>query len=157
MANNALISPTPAGLFETYGERIRAHAVEIQVADAGGKYYFPDDSILRGYKIVGCTYPEPVFNLQTSAYVTQNSPLTQRPLAGLLQLASSFLNLMDGENILFQQVPLSQFFITQTDRTIQQIFTKTFDPQQSFIQVGLPATNVTTGTSYLFEFYYLTK
>lgn len=144
-------------LYEKYGNQVRIHPVEVQVNGTSGKYFFPDDSILRNETIIGMAVLPPTFDLENTAYLTLNSPETDRPLVGLDGFYNAYVNLLDNNEFVINQHPLSYYAINPGDKEVQQIYTTSFTPSKSYISVSAPTTagRLTAGQSFLLHFFYL--
>ena len=145
-------------IFEVYGDQVRSHLVEIQINNTGGKYFFPDDAILREQKIVGLSMDYPYFDEANSADFVLNSPDSDRPLIIADAFVNGYLYLLNASNLeLLFGVPFTQFAVQPGDRTIQQIFADGFSPSKSYVEIAAPATagRITTGQSIIFHFWYL--
>jgi hypothetical protein len=135
--------------------------VEIRVDDTSGKYFFPDDAILRTQKIVGLSIIAPAFDLSSSAplaYFVQNSPETDRPLIVPDAFFNAYLYLLDGSNTeLITALPFTQFMIQPEDRHVQPLYVRGFTPSKSYVRIAAPATvgRITEGQSIILNFWYL--
>jgi len=144
-------------LYEQYGNQVRIHPVEIQVNGTSGKYFFPDDSILRNETIIGLAVLPPTFDLENSAYLTLNSPETDRPLIGVDAFYNAYVSLLDNNKFVINQQPLAYYAIDQADKDVQQIYTSSFTPSKSYVTVAAPTTanRLAAGQSIVLHFFYL--
>jgi hypothetical protein len=123
-----------------YGDRVRTHPLEVLVNNLSGKYFLPDDSILRNKTIVGLAVWTPFFDEENAAYLVQNSFDTDSVLIGADAFYNSYVSLMNNNVELISGHPLRQFGIYPPDREIQQIYVDVLTPSKSFITVSAPAT-----------------
>jgi len=146
-------------LIAKYGDQIRMSNVEIRVDDTSGRYFLPDDSILRNQQVVGISIVAPVKDeAAATSYIVQNSPGTDRPLIVPDAFYNAYLFLLDASNTqLLYGVPLTQFATQPGDRNIQTVFAKGFTPSKSFVEIAAPGTagRITAGQSILLHFWYL--
>jgi hypothetical protein len=145
-------------IFTKYGDQVREHVVEIRVDDTSGKYFFPDDAILRTQKIVGLSIIAPAFDFDGATYFVQNSPETDRPLIIPDAFFNAFLYLLDGSNTeLITALPFTQFMIQPEDRHVQSLYVRGFTPSKSYVRIAAPATvgRITEGQSIILSFWYL--
>lgn len=142
-------------LITKYGNRVRTHSLEVAVNNLGGKYFLPDDSILRNKTIVGLTVQPPIFDEANSVYFTVNSFATDTAIADAPMFYNAYISLMNNNVELISGMPLLQFGTYPPDRRIQEIFVDILTPNKSFITVADPANNVTEGTVFQLNFVYL--
>lgn len=144
-------------IFSKYGSQVRLHPVEVYITNTSGKYFLPDDVILRNNTIIAASVMPPAFDQENSAYFTQNSYLTNRPFITPDAFYSAYLTLMEGSDIIMETMPLSTLALFPGDKEVPQIFTTDITPSLSFIGIGNPtASNRIAGTeSVVLNFYYL--
>lgn len=144
-------------LYEAYGNQVRVHPVEVLVTDTSGRYFFPDDSILRNRTIIGLAVSAPVYDDENAAWFVLNSPSTDRPLIVPDAFFNAYVSLLDNNIFIIDNHPLSQYAIFPGDKEIQQLYTTSFTPSKSYIEVSAPATagRLTAGQSILLHFFYL--
>lgn len=146
-------------LYEKYGSTVRIHPVEVQINNLSGKYFFPDDSILRNETIIGLAVVPPTFDEEGAAYLTLNSPETDRPLLGVDGFYNAYVSLLDNNILIINNQPLSYYAIQPGDREVQQIYTTSFTPSKSYITIADPTAGgrISAGQSVVLHFFYLGK
>lgn len=144
---------------EKYGSQVRVHSVELQINDLSGKYFLPDDAILRNQTIIGLSIPTPAIDESSATgYIVQNSPETDRPLIVPDAFYNAYIFFLDSSNTeLLFGVPFSQYAIEMGDKSLTPIYMEGFTPSKSYIQIGDPtaAGRLTVGQSIYLNFYYL--
>lgn len=132
-------------LYRRHGSRLRSHGIHIDVPNSNGKYFLPDDSILRNQTIVGLVFWSDA----------DHSPDTNGGVAGKDQQDNSFLTLIAGNTVLHDMIPLSLFASNPNDRDIHALYIDELTPSKSFITVSDPATHVVVNEGYFLTFFYL--
>lgn len=135
-------------LVEQYGSRIRTHAVEVKMDTSNGKYYLPDDAILRNKTCVGIFTQG---NPDDNRYV----PGSDRPLPPDATLDSAYLSLFNNNVQMLEDHPLRDLAVDKNDRTVRQFMFADITPSKSYITVADAGNKVTTGDSFLLHFVYL--
>lgn len=136
--------------FNTYGNRLRTHLVEVQLNDTSGKYFLPDDSLIREKKIVG------MFTRKNPGDVY--SPDTQRPAIGDVALRSAFITLKDANKEVILNHPLADFAITDEDRSHRPLILDSITPSKSYIIIAnptVPGGKIAAGQSILLHILYV--
>lgn len=146
-------------IFTKYGDQVRLHPVELFIDSTSGKYFLPDDVILRNETIIALSVMPPIYDEANSAYFVQNSPDTDRPFITPDAFYSAYIVLKEGSDIIVENCPLSTFALFPGDKSVPQIFTTDITPSKSYVIIGNPtATNrIATGESIVLNFYYLQK
>ena len=137
--------------FNTYGNRLRTHMVEVQLSDTSGKYFLPDDSLIREKKVVGMFLRK---NPSADVY----SPDTQRPSIGDVALRSAYITLKDANKEVILSHPLADFAITDEDRTHRPLILDSITPSKSYIIIAnptVPGGKIAAGQSILLHFLYV--
>lgn len=144
-------------LYQKYGNQVRIHPVEIFVSDTSGRYFLPDDSILRNETIIGLSTPAPQYDAENSVDIVLNSPETDRPLIIRDAFFNAYLSLYNNNVQIIYQHPLSYYGVYVEDKDVQQIYTTSFTPSKSFVTIAAPATvgRLTAGQSIYLNFFYL--
>lgn len=135
----------------TYGDRVRTHLVEILINDLSGKYYLPDDSLIREKKVVGMFTR---LNPSDDVY----SPETNRLSIGDVAIRSAFITLKDNNKEVILNHPLQDFAITAEDRSHRKLVMQTLTPNKSYVtiaNIAAPAGKVSVGESILLHFLYI--
>ena len=110
-----------------------------------GKYFFPDDSILRNKTIVALTYWGDA----------TKSPEDNSALASKGMQANSFITLKSNNLVMHDMLPLSIFAAVETDREVTILYLDELTPSKSFITVADPAASVVVNENFFLTFYYL--
>lgn len=131
-------------LLEEYGSRLREHTVEVQINNQSGRYVLPDDEILRNKTVIGMYFWE-----GSDLY-----PPSGRPFADKNTQENSFITLMAGNVVLWDNTPYASFGIGDNDKSIRYFYLDDFTPSKSFILID-PAATITVGQSYVMTFIYL--
>src|SRR5690606_41909482 len=118
--------------------------VEVQIANTGGNYYLPDNTIVRNKRIVGMFIPD---NTGDTAY----SP-SGRPLASNAAILSSYITLKAYNDDILSEHPCSELLITTADKSILLVELCNVNPQKSTILIGNAAALVTAGESIMIQF-----
>lgn len=144
-------------IFTKYGDQVRLHPVEVYINNTSGKYFLPDDVILRNNTIIAASVMPPVFDQANEAYFTMNSYLTNRPFITADAFYSASLTLVEGSDTIMNVMPLSTIALFPGDKTVPQIFTTDITPSTSFIGIGAPTTagRIAGTESVVLNFYYL--
>ena len=144
-------------IFTKYGDQVRLHPVEVYITNTSGKYFLPDDVILRNNTIIAASVMPPIFDEENSSYFVMNSQMTNRPFITADAFFSATLTLMEGSDAIMNVMPLSTIALFPGDKNVPQIFTTDITPSTSFVGIGAPATaNRIAGTeSVILNFYYL--
>lgn len=144
-------------LYEQYGNQVRVHPVEVFVNNTSGKYFLPDDSILRNRTIIALAVLPPQFDEENAAYFGLNAPDSDRPLIGPDAFVNAYISLLNNNILIIDQNPLINYALYPGDRQVQQIYTTSFTPAKSFITVSAPTTagRLTAGQSIVLHFFYL--
>jgi hypothetical protein len=135
----------------TYGDRVRSHLVEVLLMDVSGKYFLPDDALIREKKVVGIFVRK---NPSADVY----SPDTQRPSIGDVALRSAYITLKDANKEVILNHPLADFAITDEDRSHRKLMLNSITPSKSYIIIanpGAPAGKIAVGQSILLQFLYI--
>ena len=135
-------------LAEKYGTNLATHSIEVNIDDLSGKYYLPDDSILRDKVVVGVA----IMDNETD---DAKSPLG-RTLASNVANRSSYLTLVDVNNHLIDQHPIPDLMVSPTDKGWMIITINRFHPSKSFIECSNTGA-LTAGESYVLQFAYINK
>lgn len=138
-------------VINTYGDRVRSHMVEVLITDTTGKYYLPDDDLLRNKKVVGMFTRK---NPSGDVY----SPDTQRPALGDIALRSAYITLKDANKELLLSHPLADFAITDEDRSHRKIVINQLTPSKSYVTIAnplVPGAKIAAGQSILLHFLYI--
>ena len=131
-------------LVQQWGSRVRQWSIEVPINNQSGKYFLPDDQILRNKTVVAMFFWD-------GADV---SPETGKDLADKNLQENSFLYLMSGADFLSYGSPLAAFSISDTCKDIETFYLDNFTPSKSYIMVG-DGTLATAGTAYFLTFVYL--
>lgn len=135
----------------TYGNRVRSHMVEVLIQDTSGKYFLPDDSLIREKKVVGLFVRK---NPNGDVY----SPDTQRASIGDVALRSAYITLKDANKEVILNHPLADFAITDEDRSHRKLVLDSITPSKSYIVIAnptVPGGKITAGQSILLQFLYI--
>lgn len=135
----------------TYGDRVRSHLVEVLINDTSGKYFLPDDSLIREKKVVGLFVRK---NPSSDVY----SPDTQRPSIGDIALRSAYITLKDANKEVILNHPLADFAITDEDRSHRKLVLNSITPSKSYIVIAnptVPGGKIAAGQSILIQFLYI--
>lgn len=138
-------------VINTYGDRVRSHMVEVLLNDITGKYYLPDDDLLRNKKVIGMFTRK---NPSGDVY----SPDTQRPAIGDVALRSAYITLKDASKDLLLSHPLADFAITDEDRSHRKVVINQLTPSKSYVIIANPTTpggKIAAGQSILLHFLYI--
>jgi hypothetical protein len=138
-------------VLEKYGDRVKSHSVEVKITDATGKYFLPDDAILRSKVIVGVFC---VKNPDDNAY----SPDSDRPIISDNGLNSAYLTLVCDSKEVISNHPLMHLAVNEYDRSVKEIMVPMLTPSKSFVTIanpGTPANKADVGESILLHFIYL--
>jgi len=143
-------------LYKTYRTDLRMTLIEVNVGDTSGKYYLPDDAILRSKPIVGWSaFPPSEIFWDTDPSYSPTTPERNRPLVNSEVFYSTFINIMCGNVELFQLQALINGAKTQNNPSnVVPALLSEINPSKTFLQVSESVTP-TVGTSFLLEFYYL--
>ena len=133
-------------LVDKYGEQIGTTSVEVQIDGSGGTFKLPDDSILRGKRIVGMF-------VQSNTDDNANS-VSGRPLAGDAAVRSSYVTLKQNNDEIIFEHPLSDFLQVSGDREIRILNLCNINPQKCDINVT-NASLVSDGESIVLQFIYV--
>ena len=134
-------------LIAKYGDNVCSHAIEVKITNTLGRYYLPDDSILRNKKILGVfTYNNP--NSDRKAPASGQSIVTDAALR------NSYLTLADSNKLLINEHPLADIAITGNDRQHRKVQLNTLTPDKSYILVA-DVTTISVNQSFLLHFIYL--
>jgi hypothetical protein len=138
-------------ILHKYGDRVRTHAVEVQIGDTNGKYFLPDDSILRQKQIVGifCRY-----NPDDNQY----APDSGRQLINENGLADAYLTLHHNNKEILSNHPLQDLAISENSREQRRIYLPELTPSKSYVIIAnptTPASKIAAGESILIHFVYI--
>ena len=135
-----------ANLNSEYGSNVSTLQVEIKVDDQTGKYFLPDDSILRTKQIIEIWMPKnPGGNM--------TSPKEGRPVILDAILANSFITLLCANIEVWQDHPLSDIAITDEDRRHRELYLHHFNPSKSYVTIA--GGTIVNPSSILINFTYL--
>jgi hypothetical protein len=133
-------------MISQYGD-VCSHAIEIKITGTLGRYFFPDDAILRGKKIIGVfTFGNPSSDRKAPA--SGNNIITDAALR------NSHVSLFDANKQLIADHPLFDLAISQYDRSHRRISIANLTPDKSYIQVA-DTSLISSGQSFLLHFIYL--
>lgn len=136
-------------LVELYGDKLRSHSIEVEILTAAnGKFFLPDDSILRNENIVAVFVPD---NQDDSA----SSPLGS-PLVSNAAVRSAYLNLKFENEEVYSDHPLSDLLITDGDRTVRRLDMCGLNPSKSWVTFGNTGL-ISDGESLMLQFLYAKK
>ena len=113
-------------LLEKYGNKINSTTIEVPIKDLNGKYFLPDDAILRGKRIISIFSPN---NANDDAF----SPNSTSPLPSPEAYRSAYLTLMCQNKSFLDAHPLMDLVITDSDRNHRMVEADGFNPSKSFI------------------------
>jgi len=131
-----------------YGDRVRTHAVEVKLENTTGKYFLPDDSILRNKKVFD------VF-VQDNPNDDMHAPGTDRDLAAQVVIRNAYLTLVCNATQMLSDHPLVDLTVSLTDKKHRPVMVPEITPSKSYILVADASNNVTTGESIVLHFTYL--
>jgi hypothetical protein len=138
-------------LVKKYGGAVRTHSVEVKINDTNGKYFLPDDAILRCKPIVGLFTR---FNPDDNQY----APDSGRQIVNEDGIADAYLTLVHNNKEILSGHPLQDLAISTFDRDHRQILIEELTPSKSYIVIGnttTPANKIAVGESILLHFVYL--
>lgn len=136
---------------QMYGKRLNTTTIEVPIKNLDGKYFLPDDAILRGKTIIEVFAPG---NPQNDAY----SPGTDAALPAPQAYRSAYVTLKCQNKSFLDNHPLIDLVITENDREHRLIEVDGFNPSKSFIIVAnptSPANKIELGEVFLLTFVYL--
>lgn len=133
-------------IVELYGDNVATETIEVKVNDQSGRYYLPDNAILRDKKILDWFV---VGNPNNDAV----SP-TGRPLVTPALMRGSYITLKVVNDDVVSDFPLIQRTITEDDRGLSRWEACPLSPTKSYITLGNPSAAV-AGQSYVLVFVYL--
>lgn len=133
-------------LVNKYGAAVRAITLEVEINNASGEYYLPDDSILRQKRVVGLMVGS---NPSDSAVSPKG-----RNLISNAAVASTVINLRAGNDLVLDTVPLNFFIQGLNGPETRVIELVNLNPLKSTLTVG-DVSLVTTGESVLLTFLYV--
>jgi len=131
-----------------YGDRVRTHAVEVKLDNTNGKYFLPDDAILRSKDIID------VF-VQDNPSDDMHAPGTDRDLASQAVIRNAYLTLACNNKHMLSDHPLVDLTVSLTDKTHRQVMVPEITPSKSYVLIADATNNVTTGESIVLHFTYL--
>jgi len=136
-------------LVKEYGSQLATHNIELKVSDQSGKYYLPEDAILREKRVVGVAVMD---NTAGDIYSPMN-----RACVSAKGLRNSYLSLVDINNHIIAQHPIPDITVTPQDKTWLPLDLPQFNPSKSFIEVGNPtaANVIAAGESFVLQFAYI--
>jgi len=134
----------------------KSTSVEVVIQNANGKYYLPDNDILRGKTIVGmiAQVQEEISSANTVFTPSGRTVVDQTVMNDAsITLESDSIRVLDEH-------PLQHFVI---DNTGERKYTaldnmRGFNPTKSYILIGnpaAPANKLTTGEAFLLHFLYI--
>lgn len=135
-------------LFQQYSN-LSSHAVEVKVQDTNGKYYLPDDSVLREKEVVGIFIME---NPNDNA-----KSILGRALVSETVLRSSYLHIVDVADRILDEHPMMDLAVGKADRSVRSVKLPDFNPTKSYITFTGTASDITVGESYMVHFWYIDK
>lgn len=133
-------------LSEKYGEKIATHQIEVLIKDTSGKYYLPDDSILREKTVLGVAVMD-----NTNSDVKSPMGATHATNAAM---RSGYLSLVDINNHIISRHPLPDLTVTPQDKSWMLQKLNRFNPSKSYVEFG-DTTAIAANQVVLFQFAYL--
>lgn len=138
-------------LHQQYGKRINSTTVEVPITNLSGRYFLPDDAILRGKTIVAVFVQG---NPSNDAY----APDSNAALPDVPGYRSAYLTLMCQNKSFLENHPISDLTISTSDRQHRFVEADGFNPSKSYITVANPSTpanKIEVGEVFLLTFIYL--
>lgn len=133
-------------LTKQYGEKVATHQVEVNVKDLSGKYYFPDDAILREKTVLGVSVMD---NASDDALSPMGSVI-----ASNVAMRSTYLSLVNINNHIVSRHPLPDMMVTPQDKTWLLEKLHRFNPSKSYVECGNTGA-LTAGEVIVFQFAYI--
>ena len=132
-------------LVEIYGNKLSQTNVEVKIDSTQGRYFLPDDSILRNAQILEVwTIPNPNDNI--------DSP-TGRDLVTDAILRGCALTLICENKRFWERYPLSDLISENNNGLHRQLVAPDFTPSKSYIDISGPTP--VAGESVMLYFTYI--
>jgi hypothetical protein len=141
-----------AELIEKYGSNVRTQSIEVEVNATSGRFFFPDDSILRNKEILAIMAYDGSYDNATPGG-PPNAP-SGRTLVAVEGYRNSYVTLKFNNLDMINQHPIKDLVVTRDDKTIREIQITNFTPSKSFVEFN-GSGNLTPGTVFYFVFVYL--
>lgn len=135
-------------LSEKYGDKVATHQVKVDVVDTSGKYYLPDDAILREKTVLGVAVMD-----NTNSDVKSPDGATHITNAAM---RSSYLSLVDINNHIVSRHPLPDLTVTPQDKNWMVQNLRRFNPSKSYVECGNTGA-LNAGEVILLQFAYLNQ
>lgn len=129
-----------------YGQNLATQSVEVYCDNTAGKYFLPDDSVLREKKIVA-------FFAESNDDDNKVSP-TGRNLVSPAAIQNARVTIYNVNNKTVDALPLEQVAITPTERDIFPFELQCVTPSKSYVHIP-GGTGVTAGESIMLHFVYI--
>lgn len=132
-----------------YGKDLALQSVEVKVSDTSGKYYLPDDAILREKQVVGWFTDR---NDDDDVF----SP-TNRAIISPAGIRNARLYLYAANDRIIDGMPLESFAVNPADKAVVEWELCGITPSKSYVEVANPSGKVAAGESIMLYFLYLDK